>query len=212
MPNHITNMIIAGENVINHLLDNETQEIDFNKVLPMPDDIKSIELIPLDAEQLAELICGEEGSRNILIRMLESNIRSSINALNLSDESFDCMIDMLKNKRKHGFYHCLDFSRKVWGTKWNAYNQSVNINGNQSKAKFDTAWSHPFPVIKKLSEQFPEEEIKVNYASEDIGYDCGFYSITNGQIKYQRSFDEDNTIGIADPIDWINFGRSSDSW
>jgi hypothetical protein len=52
----------------------------------------------------------------------------------------------------------------------------------QGKARFDTAWSSPESVLTALSKRFPEEEIRVRYADEDMGCNCGEYTMKNGEF------------------------------
>jgi hypothetical protein len=70
------------------------------------------------------------------------------------------------------------WNRANWGTKWNAYDYEPVEGG----VRFDTAWSHPFPVVKRLSEMFPDDEIRVEFADEDLGSNQGAYTIRNGRI------------------------------
>jgi hypothetical protein len=56
--------------------------------------------------------------------------------------------------------------------------------------QFDTAWSHPFPVIEALSRKFPEHEIEVKYADEDFGHNLGHYKIKNGEITFDAEIAE----------------------
>ena len=72
----------------------------------------------------------------------------------------------------------MDWSRQHWGTKWNAYNAN---RLSPESVKFDTAWSHPEPVIDALSDKFPKEIIQVVYADEDLGYNLGSYLIKDGE-------------------------------
>ncbi len=44
---------------------------------------------------------------------------------------------------------------------------------------FETAWSIPEPIFKKLSEEFPNDFIEIEFADEDV------YSDNNGKIIYQ---------------------------
>jgi hypothetical protein len=57
-----------------------------------------------------------------------------------------------------------------WGTKWNAYSQE-EVDWNV--IRFDTAWSTPMQLFMELAEQYPNILIKVSYADEDLGYNCG---------------------------------------
>lgn len=56
-----------------------------------------------------------------------------------------------KEKEIHGENNWYDWSRKHWGTKWNAYDQEIDDETDTSITfKFCTAWGFPEPVIKKL--------------------------------------------------------------
>lgn len=69
-----------------------------------------------------------------------------------------------------------------WGTKWNGYDLEVTDHDDGTvTVRFDTAWAHPHPVIEKLSKRFPEAELRVKYADEDLGYNLGEYTITNDE-------------------------------
>lgn len=78
-----------------------------------------------------------------------------------------------------------------WGTKWNA---CKTIRISEDRVSFQTAWSHPEPIIKALSEKFPEDTILVAYADEDLGYNFGVYEIKNGVITETASIGEGSNI------------------
>ena len=71
-----------------------------------------------------------------------------------------------------------DWCCEHWGTKWNAHQYSHECG----EVWFETAWSHPYPVIAALSRQFPAEVFSVSYADEDIGNNTGEYDIRNGKL------------------------------
>lgn len=87
-------------------------------------------------------------------------------------------------------YSPMDWNRNHWGTKWNAYESSVEaLPGDLCRVRFETAWAHPFPVIEKLSLLVaPTDLICVRYADEDLGHNLGEYSIQNGRIVSQTEF------------------------
>lgn len=66
-----------------------------------------------------------------------------------------------------------------WGTKWNA---SGGYSDGAGYFMFDTAWSTPVPIIKRLSELFKDIEFSVRYADEDFGYNVGEYTYMNGRL------------------------------
>lgn len=181
MPNHVTNKITAPREVIKSMLD-EDGLVDFNMIISRHKDLElnGANGVRGESESAAELMCREKPSDNELVERMAMVNRLRSSAINMDDESFEQFILMMRNKRKHGFYHMMDFARNAWGTKWNAYGQSEEYS-NETIVSFQTAWSHPEPVIKALSLKFPEHEIIVIYADEDTGSNCGAYTIKGGK-------------------------------
>lgn len=103
-------------------------------------------------------------------------------------------------------YSPMDWQRANWGTKWNAYDESLPSDGC---IRFDTAWSHPFQVIARLSERFPAESIDVKYADEDLGSNLGHYRILAGTMVDLRpdltgcGSDDDNEFAAQ-----VKYGKS----
>ena len=86
-----------------------------------------------------------------------------------------------KERKKYGSNNWYDWSIKNWGTKWNSAHTSVRKmvkteTGYVLRLEFDTAWSTPIPVIKELAKMYPDLQFDVQFADEDIGSNCGFYS------------------------------------
>lgn len=69
------------------------------------------------------------------------------------------------------------WSRKHWGTKWNAY-QAKRLRADA--VRFLSAWSFPEPVLAALSSNFPDKEIRVAYADEDLGSNLGMVTYRGG--------------------------------
>lgn len=90
----------------------------------------------------------------------------------------------------------LSWARKYWGTKWNGYDETTN--DDKTSITFDTAWTAPFELIKALSKKFPTAEISVQYADEDLGSNCGYYLMLDGEILMGEN--SDNNEG-----DWLEF-------
>lgn len=86
-----------------------------------------------------------------------------------------------------GYQWCID----NWGTKWNAYEPSRSdvemYYGGVSQVTyyFDTAWSPPIPVIKKLGELFPKLTIYMHYQEEGMMFE-GEVQISNGEVFSER--------------------------
>lgn len=85
----------------------------------------------------------------------------------------------LKEEAEHPGRNWRDWCPRHWGTKWNAYDQSLK----DGTLRFDTAWAMPDPIFRALAELFPEVTIAVDYADEDIGNNCG-QVVYKGPVEY----------------------------
>ena len=94
---------------------------------------------------------------------------------------------------EHGAVGWYDWSLANWGTKWDCYEVSREMEDGQLIYVFDTAWSPPSPVVEKLMELFPGIGIEHRYFDE--GH-C-FWGITvyspNGGIMEYDSQERDRT-------------------
>lgn len=106
---------------------------------------------------------------------------------------------------KYGKNTSLDWCTEHWNTKWPAYSH-VRYEGSFG---FDTAWSHPFPVMKELSEKYPVTEFIVAYADEDSGSNLGVYSIKNGEIDKSAPIEERTWLAY-EMASQIKYGQSYD--
>lgn len=70
---------------------------------------------------------------------------------------------------------------------------------------FDTAWRTPRPVIIALSKKFPNLVIKVRFADEDIGSNCGEYHYTNGILIYSHLAPRWNDMDEDAKKEWRKF-------
>ncbi|WP_250502796.1 hypothetical protein [Caballeronia sp. AZ7_KS35] len=178
MPNHVTNKIKAPSHVIAALV-NEKGNVDFGRVIAFTGEFPW-DGVNMAAENLAEVVTGKPLSDHPLLASLEAANRAETKVQNLSDESFEQFVQMLRNFRKCGVFHGMAFARQQWGTKWNAYECVVDVAAGT--AQFDTAWSCPEPVLTKLSSQFPDDQIEVTFADEDIGSNCGTFTLKAGSV------------------------------
>lgn len=179
MPNWVTNKITAPEHVIRAMLNAEGR-VDFEMAAPFPGPCGSDwNGISCAAEEAAEIICGVPVNEHPLIAALQAGNRKSFDIKKLDDESFEQFVGMVRNWRACGYLHPMDFNRKVWGTKWNACEPEAHPD--EGRCQFDTAWSCPTGVLVKLSERFPDDAITVTFADEDIGSNCGTFTLKAGQ-------------------------------
>lgn len=197
MANNITNILKASALVLSALKGAESL-VDFNKVIPMPESLKKIQVN--GDECLVLLLNGNidlnppasRGVGDIIKRLELSNVISLIQRGGISkfsDERFENFMAMVRNLRNHGSANWYDFGCDKWGTKWNAY--EAEMLGDD--LTFETAWDAPHPVIKALAKMFPDERIDHHWASEDIGSNLGVRIYEKG-----LTFD----AGIEDKIDF----------
>ena len=201
MPNHITNKVSAPAHVLTSLINGDGR-IDFGKLIKFEGEF------PWDgicgaAETAAEAAINLPMSNNPMLAGMQRHSRETSSVTKLSDESFDQFVQMLRNYRKTGFMHCMDFARHSWGTKWNAYSQKIDVEGCQ--LHFDTAWYTPVPVFKALSALHPTEEITVVFADEDIGSNCGTLKLKGGHLVTQDCAGSWGAMSKAEQTKWRAF-------
>lgn len=90
-------------------------------------------------------------------------------------------------KHEDGVVCWYEWNVQNWGTKWGAYDLEIR---DDSTVKFETAWSHPLPVMEALSRKFPHKGLVVQYADEDFGANCDAYSMQDGIIIESAGFDD----------------------
>lgn len=92
-----------------------------------------------------------------------------------------------------------------WGTKWNAYSQDLHVD--EGWVKFETAWSHPFPVVFELSKRFPDDVIDVEFADEDLGYNVGVYKVKGG-AEFADSSPDEGSPEALDLAAGLHYGQT----
>jgi hypothetical protein len=191
MPNYITTIIKSTPEVILNLTRrNEKDEIiiDFNNIIPKPNLLNGVTVD--GTGYLIEYLFNPDSSYNKVFfdKFIESGGFSKY-----SEKRIRNFITMLQNKLEHEATSWYDWCIEKWGTKWNAYDFDITEDDiSDGIITFNTAWSMPYPVIEKLSENNPDTEIEVKYADEDIGHNQGHFIMKNGEIIQE--------IEIFDPI------------
>jgi len=199
MPNHITNRLtIIGSTeqveTVKEFIKIEKQEenqevfgigtIDFDKILPMPEDLH---INPhMGITTTAEHAIKEPLNSNPLMAMLQNaNREKGKSPLEFDEEEWELFIKVLNNRRKYGAFTWYEWANENWETKWNAYGQPDKRN-TENIIFFQTAWSCPHNLMKKLSEMFPDVEFEVAWADEDLGHNLGIIKLKNGEILKQN--------------------------
>ncbi len=82
-----------------------------------------------------------------------------------------------------------NFNNREWGTKWDIHNEVVLTEDKPDSLIycFDTAWSPPCEAILRLTEQYPEAKITLDY-EEEQGWG-GSILFTNGGYTQIEEYD-----------------------
>lgn len=175
MPNHVQNQITAPAEVIEAITRGYT-----------PEEIQSYkdEIEELRERELTQWFTAERRESALKIREAEAVKRLTAKIVDFNmviPQPVNIETGNCSGKHDQGVICWLGWSRENWGTKWNGYELELERNEDgTAKLRFQTAWSHPMPVIEALSAKFPEAEIQVSYADEDLGYNLGKYEVLNG--------------------------------
>jgi len=174
MPNHVTNKltIIGTPEEVSLVLekikgDEQDMFIDFNKISPMPKELEGT-CFPSRIVSQEEF---DEQQRRIDNDELTDNERNYGLQRRITQDVSDKLIE------EFGADNWYDWRNSNWGTKWNAYEQSME---DDNIICFDTAWCTPFEIIQELSFMFPDLKFEVIFADEDFGYNVGRYILKNG--------------------------------
>ncbi len=185
MPNHVQNQITAPTEVIEAI----TRGYSPDEIQAYKDETESIrerelsDWFTADRKALALKSRGERAEEMLTEKIVDFNMVIPQPA---NIETGGCSM-----RHDPGVICWREWSISNWGTKWNAYQTEIEHRADgTSQLRFQTAWSHPDPVIEKLSKKFPETVIEVSYADEDFGFNLGKYSIKNDERTDSNAPDE----------------------
>ncbi|WP_078392041.1 hypothetical protein [Shouchella patagoniensis] len=86
----------------------------------------------------------------------------------------------------------LNWQRKHWGTKWNAYSQP-DVRSSDDTVFFQTAWNGVEKLIQKIAWIFPNVVIEYSYADEDLGSsNNGIYTFKENEILKEIEYEFDS--------------------
>jgi hypothetical protein len=190
MPNHITNRVcfIGKKETVNKLLETicNTERgnecvIDFNKIIPMPEELRHVTSPP-------RIVSKKEYEKEMIeYECRRSNPTKEDKMIGITHSITQEMRD--DYIKRFGASDWYDWSRNNWGTKWNAYTQSnveiIDTNSGcvEARISFQTAWFCPLPVIEELSKQFLDVHIEIKWADEDFGSNVGKIVIYCGMTE-----------------------------
>lgn len=164
MPNWIaTTLRIKGEaaalEAVKNFVKSEHRAFDFDKIITMPETFKKYDTTNHpngESLHIGEHVSYEKDQPIVTPELIEEYKAAT-----------------REQAEKYGVVGWYDWSRRYWGTKWNACDTALAEAPDELVYTFDTAWSFAEPVVKALSEIFPEVVIEFVYADEDAGYNTG---------------------------------------
>jgi hypothetical protein len=188
MPNHISNKLtICGKaEEIAKLIatiettheDGEICHIDFEKIIPMPKILNTTHEGSQKTWGLAYYSIKEnkpEIIQKFCYYLTDIEERLAKHSEEELAELYDYGKTAYEVYEKYGATSWYDWRIQNWGTKWNAYYTSTGDMDDETTYTiyFQTAWSHPYPVLEKLVSMFPELEFDYKFADEDFSYNTG---------------------------------------
>ena len=192
MPNHTSNLLtISGdENIVKEIRqwiegEDEQRGFDFNKVILMPSELRgsgSPTRIMTEEEIFVEQKQREQD--------LEANPELKGiwgTEVGITQKEYD------RRMEQYGAANWYDWSLQHWGTKWNAYDVKID-EFNINEIRFSTAWTPPCPVIKKMSELYPEVNFRLEYADEGGSF-LGYSVFEKGELIDELDVDWDSEKG-----------------
>jgi Ferredoxin-like domain in Api92-like protein len=205
MPNHVTTRCIVtgpantlSEFTRRHIVpdreDSQEAIFDFNTVIPRPSILDDVEAGGSVTEGLVALGYEEHAGESAIARVLGNSVFSfprykeagvdDREKLRAHLEQFDP--GALEEARRAaiaidetGYRDWYHWSIDQWGTKWNSYGfHFVSSTADRVEFRFDTAWSFPKPIFRRLAGMYPSLTFEV--ASMDPAMDWGARGQFNG--------------------------------
>lgn len=224
MPNWVCNhLTIHGENAVeilrSYLTEHEENEcgyeLDFNKLIPMPEDLNIISgtittesaalylrsLLDKDISKFNKYrkifmdafkregfsFTDADCPKMLKDALLYKDYESKDPLFKSEEEVLAYGKRALDNYVKYGAKDWYDWRCENWGSKWNACDTQIN-DPEKADIYFNTAWSAVPQVIAKIAELHPECKIEYEYAEEDTGVNTGYVNFENGEITSDEHY------------------------
>ena len=171
MPNHVINKVLflGREENVNKALEAMGPTFDLNNIVKEPEGLdKELQALAVEA---AKKFCSKHGPEDDVENYLVVTDPFGMYTARV-DSFLDDFRTAVANYRRTGFCSWLEWRRKNWGCKWNTYEHRDQMN-------FFTANSPCREAYRKISEKFGIT-VKVLFADEDRGNNCGIITCKNG--------------------------------
>lgn len=200
MPNNVQNKLIVSAqseveltNFLQSIRGKDVEEsvIDFNTIIPMPQDLRDTEYSSNVVNAIEYFLYKENRTdevKNFHRYTIDIDI-DFMKSLDSKEESKRNEIYNLGKKyvelyEKYGYHNWYDWSKAHWGTKWNAYDSYIEVDGKTNASiVFTTAWTDVSELMRELAKQNPNIDFEYMCASEDIGTYCvNAYTSVEGEL------------------------------
>jgi hypothetical protein len=99
--------------------------------------------------------------------------------MKLAEQTFE-------NEKKYGYPDWYNWRIANWGTKWDAYDQ---YQVDENTIAFNTAWSDPTPIVRKLAKDNTNMRIDHKFADEMPNF-VGHTVYERGEKVYDQIYYE----------------------
>lgn len=98
--------------------------------------------------------------------------------------TFEKLVPTPKSYLKKGDGRWYKWRVLNWGTKWDAYPDSISRDEDEDRfdISFDTAWSPPIEWLVKVSRKFKKLIFLIHYVEPMMGFE-GVAKIINGKLE-----------------------------
>ena len=209
MPNHTANKftvsgpkndvlrLIANAKGAPDVSSNESNNLDFNRLVPMPDELRNTSSpVRIQTQEEIDKIWADWNNRKNAGQLNDYELREG--------KPFGLGITQAQHDELIAKYGCADWynwSVRNWGTKWNAYDvgewEVIDVDENTVEAfiYYETAWSPATELWRTVSENYPTLEFFHEFADEGGGF-LGNETIADGSVITEESFDWTSDAGI----------------
>lgn len=203
MPNHTSNNIIFEKQLTNEEIQkikdelfNRNKNLDFNKLVPQPENIILTDVSSNTKEAYSWYFAKNPDNltKEELLKTLKSETKR---------DEIEKKYNLITREEKYSIkespnYECLpdwyDWNIENWGTKWGAYNTTIESN----ILFFNTAWNMPsyevvIKLFEKLKAMLPKETFdSITYEVTNEGESfTEIYKYVDGSIEFKRIIEEE---------------------
>ena len=195
MPNWCTtSIIITGEREdLSRIANTIGDDFDFDRIIPMPEELRST---TAGGHHEYRIYYGESTDQDDEERRAELDQEPKNRAKADQDKAL---------LEKYGAYDWYDWSRMNWGTKWTPSDVSIESDEDDITIIFDTAWSFPEPILRRLSEMYPSLHFSGRAVDHWMPWGLDFEA-HNGQLSiedldYDQEYpcleDKENEVAVS---------------